>query len=66
MAQTWVESSRRKDGDGILFRHTFSKTLRGGGKTNQFMIKECPDPKICPVANLKLYVKLCDLMGVNL
>jgi len=30
------------------------------------MIKECPDPKICPVANLKLYVKLCDLMCVNL
>ena len=54
------------DGDGFLFRHTFGKTLRGDGKTNQFMIKECPNPKICPVANLKLYVKLCDLMGVNL
>ena len=54
------------DGDGFLFRHTFGKTLRGGGKTNQFLIKECPDPKICPVANLKLLVKLCDLMGVNL
>ena len=30
------------------------------------MIKECPDPKTCPVANLRLYVKLCDLMCVNL
>ena len=54
------------EGDGFLFRHTFGKTLRGGGKINQFMIKECPDPKICPVANLKFYVKLCDLMCVNL
>ena len=53
-------------GDGFLFRHSFGKTLRGGGKTNTFMIKECPDPKICPVANLRLYVKLCDLMCVNL
>ena len=40
------------DGDGFLFLHTFGKTLRGGGKTNQFMIKECPEPKICPLANL--------------
>ena len=54
------------DGDGFLFRHSFGKTLRGGRKTNTFMIKECPDPKICPVANLRLYVKLCDLMCVNL
>lgn len=35
------------------------------------MIKECPDPKICPVANFnwplkRLYVKLCDLMCINL
>ena len=30
------------------------------------MIKKCPDPKICLVANSKLYVKLCDLMCVNL
>lgn len=54
------------DGDGFLFRHTFGKTLRGGGKNNTFMIKKCPDPKTCPVANLKLYVNLCDLMCVNL
>ena len=54
------------DGDGFLFRHTFGKTLRGGGKNNTFMIKKCPDPKTCPVANLKLYVNLCDLLCVNL
>ena len=54
------------DGDGFLLRHSFGKTLIGGRKTNTFMIKECPDPKICPVANLRLYVKLCDLLCVNL
>lgn len=48
------------DGDGFLFRHSMAKTLRGGEKTNTFMIKECL------VANLRLYVKLCDLMCVNL
>ena len=53
------------DGGGFLFRHYFGKTLRGGGKINTFMIKECPDPKTCPVSNLRLYDKLCDLMYVN-
>jgi len=46
------------DGEGFLFRHTFGKTLRGGGKCNTFMVKKCPDPKTCPVANLELHVKL--------
>lgn len=54
------------DGDGFLFRHTFGKTLRGGGKCNTFMVKKCKDHIACPVANLELYVKLCDLMSINL
>ena len=54
------------NGDGFLFRYTFRKTSRGGGKSNTFMIKKCPEPKTCPVANLNLYVGLCDLMSVNL
>ena len=53
------------DEDGFLFRPTFGKNLRGGGKTNTFMIKECPEPKLCPVANSKLHVKLWDFMCVN-
>ena len=32
------------------------------GVGNPAAHKECPDPKNCPAANLKLYVKLCDLM----
>ena len=30
------------------------------------MIKRCQDLTICPVFNLELYVKLCDLLSINL
>lgn len=29
------------------------------------MVRRCQDPIICPVANLRLYVSLCDLMSVD-
>jgi len=51
--------------DGLLFHPTFGKTLRGGN-ANTFMVKRCRDVVICPVSNLELYVRLCDLMKVNL
>ena len=44
--------------------HSFGKTLRGKD-TNSFMVKRCQSPIICPVANLRLYVSLCDLMSVD-
>ena len=50
---------------GFLFHHTFGKTLRGGN-SNTFMVKKCQDGVICPVSNLELYVRLCDLMQINL
>jgi len=53
------------DGDGFLFHHTFGKTLRGKD-ANTFMIKKCRDPVFCLVANLRLYVNLCDLMSIDL
>ena len=53
------------DGDGFLFHHTFGKTLRGKD-TNTFMVKKCRDHPFCPVANLRLYVDLCDLMSIDL
>ncbi|KAK3737784.1 hypothetical protein QZH41_017258 [Actinostola sp. cb2023] len=31
-----------------------------------FMVKRCKDLTICPVANLELYVELCDMMSINL
>lgn len=51
--------------DGFLFHHTFGKTLRGHD-TNIFAIKPCSNRITCPVANLKLYVHLADLMGIQL
>ena len=50
--------------EGLFFNHSFGKTLRGKD-TNSFMVKRCQNPIICPVANLRLYVSLCDLMSVD-
>ena len=33
---------------------------------NRFPISRCQDSVICPVSNLNLHVKLCDLMKINL
>lgn len=59
------EVGRLPSGEGLLFNHTFGKTLRGGN-ANIFMVKTCQDHIVCPVANLDLYVRLCDAMKVNL
>ena len=29
------------DGRGLVFNHTFGKTLRGDGKFNRFVVKRC-------------------------
>ncbi|KAJ7391233.1 hypothetical protein OS493_019364 [Desmophyllum pertusum] len=51
---------------GLLFHHTFGKTLRGKD-SNIFAIKTClHDSIVCPVVNLTTYVKLADLMKINL
>ncbi|KAJ7391187.1 hypothetical protein OS493_019318 [Desmophyllum pertusum] len=51
---------------GLLFHHTFGKTLRGK-YSNIFTIKTClHDSIVCPVVNLTTYVKLADLMTINL
>ena len=52
---------------GLLFHHTFGKTLRGKDSKNQFAVKRCPqDTVVCPVVNLTTYVKIADLMNINL
>ena len=53
------------DQEGLLFRHTFGKTLHGK-HTRMFAVKPSSSPCSCPVANLKLYVLLCDRMRINL
>ena len=55
------------DESGIVFRHTFGKTLRGDkGKNNTFVIKKCEDVEICPVIGLLEYVQFCKSNGVDL
>ena len=52
---------------GLLFHQTFGKTLRGKDSKNQFAVKRCPqDTMVCPVVNLTTYVKIADLMNINL
>lgn len=51
--------------EGLFFNHSFGKTIRGKD-ANSFMVKRCQNPIICPVANLRLYVSLCDLLSVDL
>jgi len=54
------------DKQGLLFHHKFGKTLRGKD-SNVFAVKTCPhDSTVCPIINLTTYVKLADLMNVNL
>lgn len=53
------------DNNGLLFRHTFGKTLPGK-HTHMFAAKPSSSPS-CPMANLKLYVLLLsDRMQINL
>ena len=53
------------DQEGFLFGHTFGKTLRGK-HTHKFAVKPSSSPSSYPVANLKLYVLLCDRTRINL
>jgi integrase len=52
------------DNQGLLFRHTFGKTLRGQ-HTHMFAVKPSASPS-CPVTNLRSYILLCDRMNINL
>ena len=55
------------DGSGLVFQHTFGKTLRGSkGKSNSFVIKRCNDIDICPVKGLIDSVNLCRSCKVDL
>ena len=48
------------DGSGLVFQHTFGKTLRSSkGKSNSFVIKRCNDIDICHVKDLMDYVNFC-------
>lgn len=51
------------DKSGILFNHTFGKTLRGDA-LNTFSIRCCEKLDICPVYNFVQYMSICRLTFV--
>lgn len=59
------EILRFPNDDGLLFNHTWGKTLRGG-KSNLFGIRRCANVKICPVAAIEKYMSTTRAMQVDL
>lgn len=56
-----------EDGSGLVFQHTFGKTLRGEkGKNNSFVIKRCEDIVVCQVKGLLDYFILAKKLKVDL
>ena len=54
------------DNSGLLFNHTFGKTLRGDGRSNTFILKQCKEAIICPVKGIKDYLDISKSMGISL
>ena len=59
------EILRFPNDDGLLFNHTWGKTLRGD-RSNLFGIKRCANIKICPVAAIERYMATTRAMQVDL
>lgn len=53
------------DSSGILFNHTFGKTLRGDS-VNTFAIRRCDNLVVCPVKNFERYIAVVKLININL
>lgn len=54
-------------GSGLVFNHTFGKTLRGDkSRSNSFVIKTCIDLVVCPVKGLLDFVECSKLRSVDL
>lgn len=51
--------------DGLLFNHSWGKTLRDGS-SNLFGVRRSGTQEICPVYAIDLYVSRCQAMGVDL
>ena len=52
------------DDSGFMFHYMFGKTLRENDY-NSFMAKKSRNVVVYPVSNLRLYVSVSDLMGVE-
>ena len=53
------------DSPGLLFNHTFGKTLRGNS-THSFSVRSSSNSDICPVRNFMLYLNICRLISVDI
>lgn len=59
------EILRFPNDDGLLFNHTWGKTLRGD-RSNLFGIRRCANVKLCPVAAIERYMATTRAMQVDL
>ena len=50
---------------GILFNHTFGKTLRGDS-VNTFAVKRCDNQVVCLVRNFERYLSISKLLRIDL
>lgn len=50
------------DSLGILFNHTFGKSIRGHS-ARSFAVKRCKNSVICPVSDFQLYLSTCKLLS---
>jgi len=53
------------EGEGILFNHTFGKTLRDG-TANTFPVLVCENVSICPVRGLQAYITMAKALHIDL
>lgn len=53
------------NGQNFLIHQRIGKTLRGS-RTRAVPVRSCANPAICPVQNLRFYVKFCKAAGINL
>ena len=60
-----VDILQNPDGRSLLIHQRVGKTLRGSD-SRPFPVRQCKNPAICPVENLKFYRELCKAMGINL
>jgi hypothetical protein len=60
-----AEIARFPDDTGLLFNHVWGKTLRDGSQ-NIFGMRRHPNPTLCPVRAIELYVAIAKELSVDL
>lgn len=60
-----IELARFPADDGLLFNHVWGKTLRDGS-ANLFGIRRHPNPLVCPVRAIEVYMAIAQSIGLDL